>query len=205
MEYAEEVQLLEDERVAKERTSEAFLPEHHTDRMVTLIYNRLHTLQAVMARVRDSSATKTVERGGGGAGGAGSGKGPNEQARADNNSSIVAKCRVPPRIATQPWLYYEDNTVLGVDYDDVARVADRRELLDAMTNSTYDPADCTAAVGAGSAVVHRLVLVFYYVRWLPDVAGVVTKVKNLGAYLFVPVVGAVRLFWWRGVALRGVA
>ena len=56
-------------------------------------------------------------------------------ANGTGETRVVMQCRAPPRTVSQPWMYHEDNTVLGAEYDDVDQIVEERGLLDAINNS----------------------------------------------------------------------
>ena len=164
IENDEELQLLETDRVVKERASELFNNKIHTDYMITLVYNRLHCLRAIARLQRSGHVTAATAEG---------------DAPGTGHEMV---CRAPPRSMGNPWVYYEDNTVLGAKYDDVVEIAQEEELLERLTCSKYEEVDCvTAGVSFDSDAAHRLVVVFYYVKWMNECNDVTSRVKDLAA------------------------
>eukprot|EP00750_Incisomonas_marina_P014138 INCI17609.11.p1 GENE.INCI17609.11~~INCI17609.11.p1 ORF type:complete len:5029 (+),score=1065.32 INCI17609.11:298-15384(+) len=178
IEFDEELQLLETDRVVKERQSPLFNNKIHTDYMITLVFNRLHCLRAIARAQRHIGTTASS-----------SAAALLQDVQKKNASSSVLDshglemvCRAPPRSIGSPWVYYEDNTVLGAKYDDVIEIKEEQQLLDRLASSTYEPVDCeTAGVEVESAAAHRLVVVFYYVKWMNNCSDVTSRVKDLAA------------------------
>ena len=82
----EELQLLEADAIVLSSSSKLYNQDIHDEYSMAICYNRLQMLRVLLHH--DSSATDSAE----------------------------VKCRVPPRILTTNWPYYQDNTVFGESY-----------------------------------------------------------------------------------------
>ena len=159
----------------KDRTSAEFDPALHWDYTITLIYNRLHMLKA-----RLSKSTPSQGEGGAIASSTALTTATASQDRSSPSSTVLVPCRAPPRNVAQPWMYYEDNTVLGAEYVDVERVLNEKELLGHLQHTQYDPTDCaTVGVRFNSPAAHRIVVVFYFVQWIKAFGRVASRVNDM--------------------------
>jgi len=167
MEHDEEMQLLEDSKVAKSRDDiPAFQEAVHTEYMLTLVFNRLQYLRAIARNGVGEERPRNVTH----------------LEPSQDHNALTIPCRAPPRSRGSPWVYSEDNTVLGVEYDAVLDVKTEDALFHHLFNSKYDAVDCNnAGVDPSAAASHRVVVVYYYVRWTPDHSMVSSRVKELAA------------------------
>lgn len=98
---AEELQLLDSERVVMDKESKDYQEKVHSDYIMCLCYNRQQQIRAILSR---GAAFVGILQGGEGS----------------DQSEIL--CRAPPRLLTSSWPFYMDNTVFGEHYKQMLEI-----------------------------------------------------------------------------------